>query len=160
MIVKITHLLAQSNNKCIGLNNTIPWKCKADMRHFAAYTKGKVLIMGRKTFDSIQPPLKGRTVIVVSRNPEYHKVLAELPSYHHELTIDDAIKQAKIYADICKEVVIVGGAEIYKATLPYCTNAVISEIDTHVDGDTFVDWEYNQDSDDVGIQYFEFAPDQ
>ncbi len=58
------------SNRTIGVNNTLPWRCPEDLKHFKALTMGHHMIMGRKTFDSIGKPLPGRTTVVVTRNSE------------------------------------------------------------------------------------------
>ena len=62
----ISHLVALSNNNVIGGNNDLPWRLKKDLQHFSAYTQNKVIVMGRKTFESIGRPLPNRKNIVIS----------------------------------------------------------------------------------------------
>ena len=64
--MKISHLVALSNNSVIGVNNNLPWKLKKDLQHFSAYTQNKAIVMGRKTFESIGKPLPNRQNIVIS----------------------------------------------------------------------------------------------
>ena len=63
----ISHLVALSNNNVIGVNNDLPWKLKTDLIHFKNYTTNKIIIMGRKTFESIGRPLPNRINFIVSK---------------------------------------------------------------------------------------------
>ena len=63
----ISHLVAVSKNNVIGVNNDLPWSLKDDLAHFKKYTLNKIIIMGRKTFESIGRPLPNRKNYVVSR---------------------------------------------------------------------------------------------
>jgi dihydrofolate reductase len=69
--VDIVLLAAIAENGVIGRDNTLPWRLKSDMQHFRAFTMDKPVVMGRKTYQSIGKPLKGRTTIVVSRDPAF-----------------------------------------------------------------------------------------
>ena len=63
----ISHVVAMSNNNVIGVDNNLPWNLKADLAHFKEYTLNKIIIMGRKTYESIGRPLPNRTNFIVSR---------------------------------------------------------------------------------------------
>ena len=67
----ISHVVALSNNRVIGKDNDLPWNLKTDLKHFREYTTNKILIMGRKTFESIGRPLPNRTNIIVSKTIQY-----------------------------------------------------------------------------------------
>ncbi len=97
-------IVAMARNRTIGVNNTLPWRCPEDLKHFKALTMGHHMIMGRKTFDSIGKPLPGRTTVVVTRDKNL-KIEGCLIAH----SLQDAIK-------LCAgdtEAFIVGGAEIY-----------------------------------------------
>lgn len=149
----VTQIMAHSKNKCIGKDNTIPWKCRADMVHFSMQTRGKVCIMGRTTFDSIQPHLKGRIVIVVTGNRAWN---VEHQNVKHHLSATD-VNDALWLADklsLDREIMVVGGRTIYQQTMSVTDKLLISEINTIVeDGDTFFDWEV---PDRVEIVPFDF----
>ena len=68
----ISHLVARAKNNVIGINNKLPWTLKEDLKHFKAYTLGKPMLMGRKTYESIGRPLPGRTSIVVTKIGRAH----------------------------------------------------------------------------------------
>lgn len=154
---KVTQILAVSKDGFIGDKNTIPWKCREDMRHFARYTKGKICIMGRKTFESIQPPLRGRTVIVVSTDPEIRQRVSKIPNHMATSTIAEALDLSSLTA-LASEVMIVGGKTIYQQTLQYTDQILLSTIDIELkEGDTKLDWEI---PDRIEIIPFEFQVDQ
>lgn len=123
---RISIIVAMAQNRTIGINNTLPWRCPEDLKHFKALTMGHHMIMGRKTFDSIGKPLPGRTTVVVTRNAA--------------LKIDGCVMANSLQhaIDLCKsdnEIFIVGGADIYAQALPLADTLYITEIQQHVDGD-------------------------
>ena len=67
MNIIISHVVALSNNNVIGVDNNLPWNLKTDLNHFKNYTTNKIIVMGRKTFESIGRPLPNRLNFVVSR---------------------------------------------------------------------------------------------
>ena len=119
-------IAAMAKNRTIGINNTLPWRCPADLKHFKALTMGHHIIMGRKTFDSIGKPLPGRTTVIVTRNRELR---VEGCVVAH--TLQDAI--AACAQD--QELFIVGGAELYAQALPVADTLYLTEIMQEVTGD-------------------------
>ena len=119
-------IVAMAQNRTIGVNNTLPWRCPADLQHFKALTMGHHIIMGRKTFDSIGRPLPGRTTVIVTRNRDLQ---VEGCLIAHSL--QDAI--AACSGD--DEAFIVGGAELYTQALPLVARLYITEIQQDVAGD-------------------------
>lgn len=155
--VEVVQVMAVSKNNCIGKNNTIPWRCRADMKHFANTTKGTVCIMGRKTFESIDPPLKNRKVIVVSRKGisscKHLEILSD-GDYFLADSIEDALYLAK-HLSLMTPIHVIGGKQIYKATLDVTDKLILSEINTYVEeGDTFFDWEL-PDTIKMDVVHFE-----
>ena len=71
MTITVSLIVALSENHVIGKDNAIPWRISADMKHFKKTTMGKVIVMGRKTFESLGNPLPGRLNIVLSRDQSY-----------------------------------------------------------------------------------------
>jgi dihydrofolate reductase len=126
----ISHLVARSKNNVIGINNNLPWTLKDDLSHFKAYTLGKPMLMGRKTYESIGRPLPGRTSIVVtSKNIARQSDLLTCKS------LDEGISMAsQIFSE---ELIIIGGGEIFKATLPLANKLVITEVKCSLTGDVF-----------------------
>ncbi|HLP98807.1 MAG TPA: dihydrofolate reductase [Sideroxyarcus sp.] len=124
--MSISLIVAMAQNRTIGVNNTLPWRCPEDLKHFKTLTMGHHMIMGRKTFDSIGKPLPGRTTVVVTRDKNL-KLEGCLVAH----SLQDAIK-------LCandKEAFIVGGAEIYAQSLNLADTLYITEIQQDVGGD-------------------------
>ena len=119
-------IVAMAKNRTIGVNNTLPWRCPEDLKHFKALTMGHHMIMGRKTFDSIGKPLPGRTTVVVTRDKGL-KIEGCLIAH----SLQDAIKLCAGDA----EAFIVGGADIYSQSLQLADTLYITEIQQDVEGD-------------------------
>lgn len=116
------------NNKVIGVNNTIPWHIKEDFIHFKNYTTGKTIIMGEQTFLSIGKPLPNRKTIVAT--------IKDFKYDHKDVTIsNDLFEVLKKYKDSEEELVVCGGATIYKLALPYVDKMVVSEVKKEYQGD-------------------------
>lgn len=111
---KLSAIVVVAHNGAIGKNGDLLCHLPADLKHFKAITMGHSIIMGRKTFESFpKGPLPGRQNIVVTRNTQYHPEGA---------TIVHSVEQAIAQAEMPGEVFILGGAQLYKAT--------INEVDT------------------------------
>lgn len=123
---KLSIIVAMARNRTIGINNTLPWRCPEDLKHFKVLTMGHHMIMGRKTFDSIGKPLPGRTTVVVTRDRNL-KIEGCVMAH----SIADAIQACAGDA----EIFIVGGAEIYAQALPLANTLYITEIQQDVEGD-------------------------
>jgi len=124
--MSVSIIVAMSRNHTIGINNTLPWRCPEDLKHFKSLTMGHHMIMGRKTFDSIGNALPGRTTVVVTRDKQ---LMIEGCLMAHSLA--EAI-------DLCsedEEIFIVGGADIYKQSLTLADTLYITEIQQDVEGD-------------------------
>src|SRR5262245_62367056 len=103
-----------AENGVIGRDNQLPWRLKSDMQHFRRITMGKPVVMGRKTFQSLRQPLKGRTTIVVSRDRAFAAPAAIVaPDLAAALTAarGDALRRG---ADA---IMVAGGGEIYAQTM-------------------------------------------
>ncbi len=120
-------------NNAIGKDGDLPWRLPADLARFKELTLGHVLLMGRKTYDSIGRPLPGRTTIVVTRQLDWPAP----PGVHVVHTVDEGIElAATLQPD--RTVMVVGGAEIYRATLDLADRLELTHVHDKVDGaDTF-----------------------
>ncbi|WP_153111642.1 dihydrofolate reductase [Propionivibrio limicola] len=143
--MQISLIAAVANHRVIGKNNRLLWQLPEDMRHFRTTTRGKPVIMGRKTWESLPDafrPLPGRLNIVVSRNADYAAPGATLAG-----SLTEALKIAAQASPSPEEVFIIGGAEIYQETLPAAHRLYLTEIAADFDGDahfpefTPQDWE-------------------
>lgn len=126
--MKISIIAAVANHNVIGHNNTLPWQMPADLQYFKKMTLNKPIIMGRKNYESIGRPLPQRHNIIITRNKEF---IAEGCSVVHSLK--DALS---LVADAA-EVMIIGGAEIYKMALPLADTLYLTFINADIEGDTF-----------------------
>lgn len=124
----------------MGRNGDLPWRLSSDLKLFRKLTMGKPLIMGRKTFETLPGALDGRDNIVVSRDINF-----DGEGIIQALTMETALEAAKTCAGVREvdEVMIIGGAQIYEATLPVVSRIYLSRVHADVDGDTFfpeIDW--------------------
>jgi dihydrofolate reductase len=130
--VPIAMIAAIGQNSVIGNDGQIPWRLPTDFAHFKRTTLGKPLIMGRKTFVSIGRPLLDRTNIVVTRQPGYgFKGIVVCNS------LDEALERAQSIAatDGVPEVMIGGGAEIYREAMPLADRLYITHVAAAPEGD-------------------------
>jgi|TARA_A100001011_G_scaffold155520_1_gene164031 dihydrofolate reductase len=130
----ISHLVAVSNDLVIGVDNDLPWNLKDDLAHFKKYTLNKIIIMGRKTFESIGRPLPNRINYVISRT------VKEIDGANVFDNLEDAMLAAEKHNDemgIINEIVIIGGGYLFKETLPVMNKLVITKVDCNVLGDIY-----------------------
>ncbi len=122
-------IVAYDKNRLIGADNKLLWQgdMAADMKHFRDLTTGNVVIMGRKTFDSIGKPLPNRQNIVITRQP---------------LQIDGvdiihSLEEAFEIADASKDIYVIGGGQIYAQSISSADQIIATEIDASFNGDTY-----------------------
>jgi dihydrofolate reductase len=130
----ISHVVAMSNNNVIGVNNKLPWQLKDDLEHFKEYTTGKIIIMGRKTFESIGRPLPNRQNFVISSN------LREIDGISVFQNLENAIVAAKKYnkdLDSAQEIAIIGGGYLFRDSINYFNKLVLTRVDCEIDGDVY-----------------------
>jgi dihydrofolate reductase len=123
----ISLVVAMAANRVIGKDNGMPWHMPADLKHFKALTLGKPIIMGRKTFESLGRALPGRDNMVISSNPDYVAPGAK---------VYNSLSKA-IDATDAKEVMVIGGAQIFEQALPLADTLYVTLIDIVPEGDTF-----------------------
>ena len=125
----ITLVVARASNSVIGKDGGLPWHISADLKRFKALTMGTVMVMGRKTFDSLPKVLPGRRHIVITRDRCWR---AEGVEVAH-----DAPQALALAGD--EPVSVIGGAEIFRIFLPVADRIELTEVLADVDGDTFMD---------------------
>ncbi len=119
-------IAAMSLNRVIGAGNKIPWHLPEDFKWFKRMTTGHVIVMGRKTFESIGKPLPNRETIVLSRSRFSY------PGVRTVASLDELSAQS---GD--RQVFICGGAQIYAQALPLCSDLYLTLVKRQVEGDTF-----------------------
>lgn len=121
-------IVAVATNRVIGNKNTLPWHLPEDLKRFRALTTGHHIIMGRKTYESLNRLLPDRTTVIVTRNPDY-RVAGAL--------IANSLQQAIKLCGDDEEVFLIGGAELYRDGLKLANKLYMTEIDAVFKGDAF-----------------------
>jgi len=119
-------IAAMSLNRVIGAGNQIPWHLPEDFKWFKQTTTGHVIVMGRKTFESIGRPLPNRTTVVLSRSHLQHPDVQ---------TVRSLEELAPLAGD--RQVFICGGAQVYEQALSLCSDLYLTLVKRTVEGDTF-----------------------
>lgn len=129
-------VVACNENMVIGKDNTIPWDVKEDLTMFQKLTKDHIIIMGRKTYESLPiKPLKNRYNIVLTKNPEKYQSNKENIVFTTQENLSNIIEnQKKKWGE---RVFIIGGSDIYRYFLDKCCKLHITIVHKEVDGDTY-----------------------
>jgi dihydrofolate reductase len=126
----ISLIAAIGRNNELGKGNTLLWHLPADMKHFIKITSLHTVIMGRKTFESIGRPLPNRRNVVITRDADYKKDGVEV--------VHSLAEALDLFPDKNEELMFIGGAEIYKQTMPIADRLYITHIDAEdKDADAF-----------------------
>ena len=134
--MKLSIIVATDEEGLIGKDNDLPWKLSADLQYFRRVTMGKALIMGRRTHESIGRALPGRKNIVITSDEEYES---------DGCTISFSVQQALQECENIEEVMVMGGASLYKQFLPEASTIYLTLVHATLSGDTwFPDWDKNQ----------------
>ncbi len=128
MTPTFTGVVAMAADRAIGLNSTMPWRLSEDLKLFKRLTMGHPILMGRKTWDSLGRPLPGRQNIVLTRSADF-----EAPG---AIVIHDIEELNQIELQN-NEVMVIGGAQIYKLMLPYMQGIYVSEVAGEWEADTW-----------------------
>ena len=148
-------IVAVDSNWAIGNQDKLLITIPNDHKHFREETTGKVVVLGRKTLQTFPQglPLKKRTNIILSRDPEY--TVKDAAVVH---SIEELLEELKQYAS--EDVYVIGGESVYRQLLPYCDTAHVTKIDHAYQADTYFpnldqdpDWEITADSDE--LTYFD-----
>jgi dihydrofolate reductase len=119
-------IAAMSENRVIGAGNKIPWHLPEDFKWFKKMTTGNVIVMGRKTFESIGKSLPNRETIVLTRGRWQHPGVRTVS----DLSQIDPVKEAR-------DIFICGGAQVYEQALPLCSDLYLTMVKRVVEGDAF-----------------------
>jgi dihydrofolate reductase len=128
--VQVRHIVAMNQQRVIGVDNQLPWSIVDDMARFKSFTSGEVIVMGRKTYDSLGRTLPNRDHYVLSRTPQVNT-----PNVYYFTTLDAlmtaATEQAKFKG--LDHVWIIGGSQLYHATMLFTD---VFEVTKVADGGT------------------------
>lgn len=150
-------IVAVDNNWAIGNKNQLLIRIPNDHKHFREETTGKVVVLGRKTLETFPQglPLKNRTNIILSKDPDYQ--VKDAIVVH---SVEELLEELKKYND--EDIYIIGGDSVYRQMLPYCNVAHVTKIDREYEADAYFpnldeeeDWEITADSDEQ--TYFDVA---
>ncbi|RFS24993.1 dihydrofolate reductase [Chitinophaga silvatica] len=128
--MRVSIIVAASENNVVGINNMLPWKISTDLKYFKSVTMGKPIIMGRKTFDSIRKPLPGRPNIVITRQRDFKPEGVYVVN-----SIEEAIRKAQSFGE--EEIFITGGAQIFEEAWPLVSRIYLTRVYAVVHGDAF-----------------------
>jgi dihydrofolate reductase len=134
----ISYIVATDKKGAIGKDNLIPWRIRSDLVLLKNLTLGNVIILGRKTYDSMLyyydrsgRPMPGKLYIIITHDNSYTPKREGAIAVH---TANDAIKKAKQAGD---EIFVIGGSQIYKLLMSYADRIYLTEVATDAMGDTF-----------------------
>ncbi len=130
--MRLAIIVAQAQNRIIGINNNLPWHLPEDLRYFKQVTMGKPIIMGRKTFESIGRPLPGRTNIVVTRDAGYQP---ENVKVVHSLEAARDLAESVCTVNGCDEAMVIGGSQVYEQALALADRLYLTQVHADVEGD-------------------------
>jgi len=141
-VIHFQAIAAMSLNRVIGCGNRIPWHLPEDFKWFKKMTTGHVVVMGRKTFESIGKPLPDRETIVLSRSQFRHPGVRTVASLSEIDALgargfDRAAGRVGVSGDEARIVFICGGAQIYEQALPLCFDLWLTLVKRTVEGDVF-----------------------
>jgi dihydrofolate reductase len=130
---RLEFVVAVARNGVIGRGNALPWRLPADLQHFKRTTLGRPILMGRRTWDSIGRPLPGRENLVLTRDRSFAAPGA---------TVVHSLEEALRAAAGAESLMVIGGAELYRALLPDATVLHLTEVQADVAGDVhFPGWD-------------------
>jgi dihydrofolate reductase len=126
--MNVSLIVAMADNRVIGGDNKLLWHISEDLKYFKAMTLGKPVVMGRKTYEAIGKPLPGRPNIVITRQSSWKADGVETAS-----SLEDALQKAEKHS--VDKVMVIGGAQIYAAALPFATSVYLTHIHKVYTGD-------------------------
>jgi len=131
--VTVALVAAMDRNRLIGVDNQLPWRLPADMRHFRKITLGHAVLMGRLTWESLGKPLPDRLNLVLSRGDLSLEGARQVTSIEQAITLANG-----------QELMVIGGAQVYRAALPLAQRLYLTYVEAEFSGDTwFPEWEEN-----------------
>jgi len=123
----VSLMVARAANGVIGRDNALPWRLPADLQRFKTLTMGKPMLMGRRTFESIGRALPGRLNLVLTRDAAWRA--AGAVAVH-------SLEEAFEHAGDAAELIVIGGAELFRLVLPLAQQIYLTEVHAEIPGDT------------------------
>ncbi len=130
---EIVHVVAMDQQHCIGKANDLPWHISADLKHFKAITQGGVVVMGRKTLESMGRALPNRVNWVITRDPNWSFEGVKV-AHSIQDALERAIADAKA-SEKPESIFIIGGGEIFKQTMHIADRLQLTHVQLDVQGD-------------------------
>ena len=133
--LEIVHVVAMDQQRCIGKNNDLPWHISADLKHFKEITQGGIVVMGRKTLESMGRTLPKRVNWVITRDTNWS---FEGTKVAH--SIEDALAQAVADVKVSEKpdaIFVIGGGEIFKQTMNIADRLELTHVELDVQGDAY-----------------------
>ena len=130
--IEVVHVVAMDKNNCIGKGNALPWHISTDLKHFKAITQGGVVIMGRKTLESMGRALPNRVNWVITRDPSWQFEGVKV-AHSIEEALDGALTDVQQAEK--SSLFIIGGGEIFNQTLAIADRLELTHVDLDVRGD-------------------------
>ncbi len=132
---RLSLIWAMGRNRVIGVDNRLPWRLPADLKHFRALTTGHTILMGRKTYESFPRPLPDRRHVIITRDRNYQAAMGCL--------VVHTVEAALAAAGNDDEVFVIGGGSLYAQVLPRAERLYVTLIDSDFIGDTrFPDFDW------------------
>jgi len=128
--MRISIIVAASENNVIGINNMLPWRIPTDLKYFKSTTLGKPIVMGRKTFESLGKALPGRPNIVITRQTDYQPEGAYVVG-----SVEEGIEKARTFGG--EELFITGGSQIFEQAWSLVERIYLTRVYAVVHGDAF-----------------------
>lgn len=137
MSATVALIAAAARNGAIGRDKDLPWRLPQDLRHFKSMTLGKPVIMGRRTYESIGKPLPGRDNIVVSRHADWPAPPGVMLANSLSGALEIAQEALEARGEPDGEIMVMGGGEIYRNSLPLASRIYLTRVELDVEGDTY-----------------------
>ena len=127
----VSLIVAMNLNRVIGVNGDLPWRLPDELAYFKLMTRGKPVVMGRKTFESLNcQPLKNRLNVVITRQSDFQCRGCEKAS-----SLQEALRL--VQSTYKGEIMVIGGARLYEETVPIASRLYITVVENHILGDVF-----------------------
>ncbi|WP_166169203.1 dihydrofolate reductase [Acinetobacter sp. SA01] len=133
--LEVVHVVAMDQQRCIGKNNNLPWHISADLKHFKEITQGGVVVMGRKTLESMGRTLPRRVNWVITRDSNW-----SFEGTKVAYSIEDALAQAVTDVKASEKpesIFVIGGGEIFKQTMNIADRLELTHVELDVQGDAY-----------------------